>query len=440
MNPQQSQQLILEFVAQYHQQKRLAPTVGEIIRGSGVNSYDDVSRAIDALIQRGLVTYVPGAGGAGFTTRQVRLTGGQAAAAAGGRTSPAATSRQSAAPKGAQGSAPKGAPATQRSSPPNARSAPPPASTWSSPPPPPGHHNQQPMPSVAAGAAGVSAAASTSGQSQSANWSVPQPVSDMVRQPPVLLAVLFGGLAIGLLGATSRELPGLSAGPQLQAGPLSIPWMVLVAPILAAGLGVAVGRGQAHGHGWTGRDLARAVLLSILGGLIALTWSWFGGQLSPLDKTGIPALLEGLRILPALMAAAWVPLPGAATLGLVIAQVIDFTGRVTGAPALALLQIIVAAAPAELWLMRQGTDRGRRTLAMAGVLIGLGSTAAVYLTAPGILPVDAWPAEIISRIIAGGAAGWALAWLRERRDGARASAGSSQPGSPRGSRQGSQSP
>lgn len=433
MNPQQSQQLILEFVAQYHQQKRLAPTVGEIIRGSGVNSYDDVSRAIDALIQRGLVTWVPGAGGAGFTTRQVRLTGGQAAAAAGGRASPAANSRSAASPKGAQGSMPQGAPVAQRGSPAKARSAPPPASTWSSPAPPLAHHNQRPMPSAATGAVGVSGGASASSQSPSTPWSMPQPVSDLARQPSVLLAVLFGGLAIGLLAAASRELPGLSAGPQLQAGPLSIPWMVLVAPLLAAGLGIAVGRGQTQGRGWTGRDLARAVLLSILGGAIALGWSWFGGLLSPLDKTGIPALLEGLRILPALMAAAWVPLPGAATLGLVVAQVIDFTGRVTGAPALALLQIIVAAAPAEIWLMRRGTDRGQRTLVVAGVLIGLGSTAAVYLTAPGILPAQGWPAEIISRVFAGGAAGWALAWLRRRRDGSRGSASSSQPGTLPGS-------
>ncbi len=413
MSQQQSQQLIIEFVAQYHQQKRLAPTVGEIIRGSGVNSYDEAAHAIDALIQRGLVAYVPGVGGAGFTTRQVRLTGrGQPVSRQAGppaTAAPPATAGHQAGPHPA---------APARASPPAAQGtrsaakpAAPPASTWGSAGSGSTQHRQQPMP-------GLSGAGGPAIPAGSPSWAIPRPVVDTLGRPPVLAAALCAGLGIGLLLAAWREVPGLAAGAPLALGPLALPWAVPVVLAVVVGLGVAIGRRQAQGQRWTWPALARAIALGGLGGVIALAWAWFGGLLSPLDKTGIPALLEGLRILPALLAAAWVPLPGAATLGLIVAKLIDFGGRTADSPALALAQILVAAAPAELWLLRRGADRGLRTLVTAGALIGLGATAAAYLTVPGMVPgpfpLGGWPAEIIIGLIAGTAAGVAVAWLRRR--------------------------
>ncbi|RIL09545.1 hypothetical protein DCC79_10765 [bacterium] len=423
MSPGEREQRIHAFIDHYQQTQRRTPTVGDIIRGSGVNAYDEVDQALNALIQRGHAEFVPATLGGPFTSRQVRLTakGGRAAA----KRPPAGPAAPSNPP-----SAPATPPASHTSSTARRPATPPAAAApaaWTTAPsaaPLRPSAMQQPMPQpphplgpphqagIVRRTPTTPPAASPPGgafQDQLMAW-----LADVLRRPPVALT-LGGALAGALLYHLAQQQPvGLPAQPALTLGALTLPLALVASVVAPAALGFLAGRGIDEYGGWTRRDLVTVAVLGAAAGGLAWMWSWVAPVLAPLDRTGIPALLDGVRLLPALLPAAWVTLPGAAAIGLVAGRAVLFLGPEVSSPALAVLQLGLAALAPELWLARHGQRRDRTVLVGAGLLLGAGSVAAAYLTVPGAFVPGNWWAEAITGAIAGAAAGWAAALVHQR--------------------------
>lgn len=440
MNSSDIQDLVAEFIVLHERQQGQPPSIGDIARGSGVNDYTEVTRALDALEARGLVAYV--GGGSSFTQRRVRWAGRSAPPGAATAAPPPSRPPRASKAKPAPGKqATHHARAVRAPSPPRSQAT---AST-STPPPPgpanatwsgasPGWQVQQPLPPAGA-SAGLGAAArqgsragSRRGAAQSpAGWSAGPGWSfdpATLRAHAVPLGALLFAAAAGVLLLLARSAPtGIRSTPSLSLGPLALPLTGILVLALAGLLGALVARGWEAAGGWTAGDLGRALALGAFGALPALAWAWLRPLVeaawAPLAPTGLPSLaglvVDGVRALPAMLPAAWLPWPGAASIGLLTGQGISAIAVGPGLPALALLQALLAALPLELWLAHRGQDRGRRTLVLGGLLLGLGSVAAGYLTVPAVLASDAWLAELVGRGLGGAAAGWAVAWLAERR-------------------------
>lgn len=440
MNSSDIQDLVAEFIVLHERQQGQPPSIGDIARGSGVNDYTEVTRALEALEARGLVAYV--SGGSSFTQRRVRWVG---------RSAPPGAATAAPPPPPARGSKAKPAPGKQPSNRSRAVRAPSPprpaaaTSSATSPAPPPNPANpswsgassgwqvQQPLPPAASsGGAAAARPGSRAGSRRGAapgptGWSAPGWSFDpaALRAHAVALGALLFAAAAGVLLLLARSAPtGIRSTPSLPVGPLALPLTGILVLALAALLGALVARGWEASGGWTAGDLGRALALGALGALPALAWAWLRPLVeaawAPLAPTGLPSLaglvVDGVRALPALLPAAWLPWPGAAAIGLLAGQGISAIAVGPGLPALALLQALLAALPLELWLAHRGLDRGRRTLVLGGLLLGLGSVAAGYLTVPAVLASDAWLAELVGRGLGGAAAGWAVAWLAERLD------------------------
>ena len=58
MTPQERQLRILEFIERYQRDRRDAPTIREVVMGSGVSSYQDITGDIESLLQRRMVAWV----------------------------------------------------------------------------------------------------------------------------------------------------------------------------------------------------------------------------------------------------------------------------------------------------------------------------------------------------------------------------------------------
>ncbi len=433
MSPGEREKQIYEFIDRYVQAQRRTPTVGDIIRGSGINAYDEVDQALNGLLTRGLVDYVPATLGGPFTSRQVRLTAKRPRQAAGRSAAPPATPSHPA-QSHSSSHAPPPAPTSRAAPPPAHRqpgpAAPPPASVpaaWASAPPAPLPTSamQQPMPQPAqplasrraphvVRAAPAAAPATPSYphhpfQDQLAAW-----LGDTLRRPPV--ALTLGGLLTGaLLFYVAQQQPvGLPTQPAVTLGTLTLPLALIVSLVVPAALGYLVGHGIDAYGGWTARDLVTTAALGAAAGGLAWVWSWVAPLLAPLDRTGIPALLDGVRLLPALLPAAWVSLPGAAAIGLLAGRGVLFLGPEISSPALAILQLLLAAVAPELWLARHGPHRDRSVLVVAGMLLGGASVAGAYLTVPGAFPPGRWWAEAVAGALSGAAAGWVAATIRQR--------------------------
>lgn len=414
MNPVERERQIYEFIDRYVQSQRRTPTVGDIIRGSGINAYDEVDQALNGLIKRGLVDYVPATLGGPFTSRQVRLTAKRPRPAAGRSPAPPTATSHPASSR----TPPHASPPAQ----PPQRHPPVPAAWTTAPPSPvPTATMQQPMPQPAQPLASrrtpqvVRAAPPAAShaqhplQDQLAAW-----LGDTLRRPPI--ALTLGGLLAGaLLYYTAQQQPvGLPAQPALTIGALSLPLALIVSLAVPAALGFLVGHGIDTYGGWTPRDLVTTATLGAAAGGLAWVWSWVAPALAPLDRTGIPTLLDGVRLLPALLPAAWITLPGAAAIGLLAGRAVLFLGPEISSPALAILQLLLAAIVPELWLARHGPHRDRAVLVVAGMLLGGASVAAAYVTVPGAFPPGRWWAEAVAGALAGAAAGWGAATIRQR--------------------------
>ena len=174
-------------------------------------------------------------------------------------------------------------------------------------------------------------------------------------------------------------------------------------------------------HGWTGRALALTLLLGVLGGAIAVAWDVLRPSLAPFGFTGLQTLLDGLLALPALLPAAFVPVPGAVVVGLLVGQLVRLTGGTLPVSIWTLLPVPIVAALPELWLAlrRRGTGSQTVTLTVAGALVGAGSVAAARLLSPGAYAADAWLGVLGGSIVSASAAGYLVAraarWLGSSR-------------------------
>jgi len=375
MTPQQRQARIQAFVAQYEQQYRRAPTVGDILRGSGVDVFADVRQAVDALVRQGRLTYVPGTGATSFKTQQVR-------SAAAARPAPA----PAAGPPGSGAGATTARPSAHRPQPATAHIR---GATHGGHPSP-GSHVQQPMPATTT--ASVPAAGPFT-----AGHGLPNAVYALFDRQPLSLALLFAGVAIGLVIATFRGPTGLRSTPALAIGPIEVPIATLAIVAVITALGYAIGRASERLSGWSWRDEA---------------------ILSPIDPTGIPAILVGIvggaRFLPLLLPAAWARRPGAVVIGTVVGRSIE--SMIVGSVPMALdmLQWLVMAAPVEVWFISQGDERTRRGLVVGAFMAVVGALAATYLTVPGSYTGNEWLAEAIRYAMGATAAAWFIALLDRR--------------------------
>jgi ABC-type thiamin/hydroxymethylpyrimidine transport system permease subunit len=215
-------------------------------------------------------------------------------------------------------------------------------------------------------------------------------------------ALLLGGLGL-LLWVLTRWGGGL---------PEALGRSLL--PVLAAVvLGYLIGWSQQSAAPWSQREIVLTVGLGALGGLAALAWERF----RPADLSGLSllALLDAIFILPAILPAAVVPRPGAALMGLMVAQLRVLLPGVGGSyPALALLQVPLIVAPAELWLAARGRERSPLTVTIAGALVGLGSFLAAWLLLPGAYVAADWLGVLGGSLLAGAAAGWLVTRARAR--------------------------
>ena len=182
--------------------------------------------------------------------------------------------------------------------------------------------------------------------------------------------------------------------------------LVLAAAALGAGLALAPDGPLA----WRRRGALAAVACGALGGALGAAAGALALRLVDLTDTGIPALLlHGGAVLGPLAAARLVPVPGAAALGLLVAHAAAWAlGSATSSyPALALAQLPLIVGPAEAWLglRDRGATRAPRGLAVAGALLGLGSTAAAYLLVPGSERATAWLGRLIRDVMGGVVAG-----------------------------------
>lgn len=427
MSPGDRQKVILAFIDRYQQSQHRTPTIGDIIRNSGINAYDEVGQALGALAQRGLISYVPGTMAGAFTTRQVRLAGKAArpAAGTGGTAGPGGTAAASMSPvpaapapwpssgsnvwpsSGGNASASfPPSPASARATRPSAaRSA---AARTARP-------VQQPMPHPVSLPGASWAAAGPRGWASGAADRLADAARAALRRPPVTLALAGAGVAIALIHFASQQPVGLPSKPALAVGPLLISLTALIGVAVLTLLGAAIGRAVAPNPGWSWKPVLTAAALGLSSAGLVWAWSWVEPSLAPLDRTGLPALFDGIRLLPALVPATWVPLPGAAVLGLLLAgRSLPLLGVDTHSPALGYLQLLLAVSLSEMWLLRCGPRRDRSALIVAGVLLGAGSVAATYLTVPGALLPGNWWAEAIAASLSGAAAGWAVAEVRRR--------------------------
>jgi len=165
----------------------------------------------------------------------------------------------------------------------------------------------------------------------------------------------------------------------------------------------AASRRVAAGHA------ALAALLGAGAGLVVRAWDLTRPSLDALAGAGILPLLDGIAVLPAVLAARVVRKPGAVLIAVIAAQVVRYAPGDAVTLAGAVLQGAIAAALAEIWLLARGRDRGRLTLAVAGAAAAAGSVPAAGLLGPVTVTAGLWAPLLASGMVGGAAVGWAVA-------------------------------
>lgn len=216
-------------------------------------------------------------------------------------------------------------------------------------------------------------------------------------------AALAGVVALLLLAATRDRTAPLEWG---SPAPYAF---VLAAAALGAGL-YASGRGPAT---WRRpRTLWNLVIAGVVGGTLDAAARRVATWIADLRDTGLPAILiHGGPVVAPLLAARLVPAPGALSLGLLLGQATAWLlgSPPTSYPALALAQLPLVVLGAELWLATLGRGRSMRDLAVAGCLVGLGSTAAAFLLLADTGTGMEWLGRMVRDILGGTVAGLLVA-------------------------------
>ncbi len=443
MTPQERQLRILEFIERYQRDRRDAPTIREVVMGSGVSSYQDITGDIESLLQRRMVAWVAEAvsGSEPFSSRQVKST-----------RSPAAVAAAVAPP--AQASRPPGTAASQRPAPPPIRAGaapctPGPASgaasrhpsQWAAPrrsqrrraarlgqcgsrplgpssaspafPPaahPPVDQRPRAMPAVRqrpmAPAGNVTARSAGTLADSLGRWGLPWQLA--------IAAAAVAGLLLYLYLRAGAQLP---LRPAISVRGQSIPmWAgILVGVWGLTGLGLGLGLERRTWH-WT--DVTHGLFWGALGGLVYLVARILGlerlqGQAS---EFGLLLRLAGaaLETLPVLLALRLAPFAGAAILAQ--AAALGINSLSPGGPAfwmLPILQAPVLALPGELAVLLPAMDRDRRC-----VMVGAALGALQQAVGAAFLPVGSWLSPLAGAL-AGAAMGWLLAKVGKVADGAR---------------------
>lgn len=377
MTPQERQLRILEFIERYQRDRRDAPTIREVVMGSGVSSYSDIEGDIEALLLRRQVAWVAEAvsGSEPFSSRQVRSTRDPTSLAGSGGAAPTARPSQPAA-GGPGGSPPSGVrplPARPAASAPAHRSPGAPAGRGAAP----WAGRQNRPPASSAGRGGLPPAgsppATPPGWGQAPGGGAPPAAGQtaMPPPPPGPRAQPAGGgrgtvpdpwgpgaqigRASGPRSATPGRPQAAGPGPSMRGGlgPWLRPWHLALAGMLTAAyllyrfgkmggslpsepavdllgkarslwgfglvlvwccLGLALALGLER-RTWQARDVLSALLWGGLGGLAFQAGSILGQDLLPQDMRGLQRLAEAaLETLPMLLALRFAPFAGAALL------------------------------------------------------------------------------------------------------------------------------
>lgn len=459
MTPQERQVRILEFIERYQRERHDAPTVREIVVGSGVSSYQDIQGDIDALLQRRLAAWVDEAvsGSEPFSSRQVKSTRAPAAGAPPASAPPAPPAPATRAPFGGT---PSGRPAA-----------------------PTGPGVRRPVPPAAARPAGTprasggggspsgwgSAASGAPGATAEAPAGRPAARPAMPRANPAAPPPIDRGRALPTGG--QRPLSPAPGGPARPAGSLraslsrwGLSWQLALAAAAIAALLVYLYlragaelplrpalslRGQSHGlwgamlvsvwglaglglglglerRAWLWSDVAHGLLWGALGGLIYLAARFLGLERLQSQASELTPFLRlagaALETLPVLLALRFAPFAGAATLAQAAALAVN--SLTPGGPAfwmLPVLQAPVLALPGELALLLPPMDHDRR-----GMLVGAALGALQQSVGAAFLPVGSWPSPLAGAL-AGAAMGWLLAQVSTKVQGGIARLGAGRP-------------
>lgn len=435
MTPQERQVRILEFIERYQRDRHDAPTIREIVVGSGVSSYQDINGDIEALLQRRLVAWVAEAvsGSEPFSSRQVKSTRPPAVVAtespapaprsplagsaplragihgggslparrpiirAGGAPSSGAphVAPGAAAPPGWGSAAPGSpsattAPASQQAARPALPRAVPSARMPGLDPRAMAPAGQRPLPPAGSGSAPPAGSIRVS----LGRWGLPWQMA--------LAAAAVAGLLVYLYLRAGAQLP---LWPAIGVRGQSVPMWggILVGVWGMAGLGLGLGLERRAWH-WT--DVAHGLTWGALGGLVYLAARILGlerlqGQAS---ESALLLRLAGaaLETLPVLLALRRAPFAGAAILAQ--AAALGINGLTPGGPAfwmLPILQTPVLALPGELAILLPTMNQDRRC-----VVVGAALGALQQAVGAAFLPVGGWLSPF-----AGALAGAAMGWL-----------------------------
>ena len=397
MTPDERQIRILGFIEAYQQQNGDAPTIREIVRGSGVSTLANIGGDIEVLTRRGLLAFVTEhvSGSEPFSSRQVKLVTPIRAAG------PPGAAAQVAAP----GPAPIGTGGAHGTSRPQGRT-------------------QQPMPADP-GRSAARAPKSSRPAGRLSTWlergsktrAGNRSRNSLGERMPVRLAI-GAAIVVTLLfiGARLEQSP-LPTAPALQLGSRAIP-LLLPGAILAWALsGLILGLAAERAGGWRWRPLAGAATIGLLAGLLGIGWERaLRPLLAPIELSGLPRLLDGLiYILPAVLPAAFVRASGVAVAGIVAAELPKLIlGQGYNYAFRNLAALPLVAMPVELVLLAQGQRQGRRGLMLAGAAAGLGQVAVSAAFAPGLHAPGMWPTVLVTALVGGLAAGWLAFPLRDR--------------------------
>lgn len=446
MTPQERQVRILDFIERYQRDRQDAPTIREVVMGSGVSSYSDIQGDIEALLQRRLVAWVPESvsGSEPFSSRQVKSSRDPAAAAAASpgpaAPPPAATRRPLAQPPRRQaptpppGAVPRrggaGLPPPSRPQPQGGPGSAPPG--WGQAPGGGGSRGQAPLPPAATG--GRAQGGATGGRAARPHdpWGAPGGGGSRVAGPLRGAGQARGGLgpwlkpwhlaAAGFLVAGTLIYRFLQAGGALPPQP-AIPvlgkdrslWMPGLLLVWVA-LGLVLARSLERRH-WQTREVLAALLWGGLGGMVYQAYGILSPDLVPQDLSGLQRLGEAaLETLPILLALRYAPFSGAALLaqGAALTLALSLDGNLSFL-ALVLLLLPLHVLPAEVALYV--SDPGpRRRLPLVGAALG----ALNAFVGRAFFPVAAYLSPWVGALVGAGM-GALLASLAERVDGLLAS-------------------
>ncbi len=166
---------------------------------------------------------------------------------------------------------------------------------------------------------------------------------------------------------------------------------------------------------WSAQAVIVFAVAGAAGGLLSALWFVARPYVSFLESTGLPVLLDGVNFLPALLAAAFLRRPGSILVAMGLSQLVALAAVRSVAPAISLLDVPLAVAAAEGWLLWRGPDRpAATTLVGAGLLLGIGSAVAALTVHPGAHVESSLLSMSITRASSGALAGYFVSRLVPR--------------------------